>query len=271
MNTKISIEEYDTIVDLYQSGLSKEKIQKIYGVSNSVIDRIFKIKGVVCRDNSHKCRKYTVDEHYFDTIDTANKAYILGLLYADGTNYTPNRMIKIELQERDKRILEDINKELGSNRPIYCNRLHDKNPNHQNTYGLIFVNKLLSTSLERQGMVRNKSLILQFPSGVPDELMSHFIRGCMDGDGHIEWNKTHFINIASSKDFCDSLQTYLLSKLSISSSIYDTSNKNSNTKVLHIFQKEQIKKFLDWIYQDAELYIQRKFDTYQSIVCSMNS
>lgn len=32
------------------------------------------------------CRKYTINEKYFEKVDTPEKAYILGLLYADGYN-----------------------------------------------------------------------------------------------------------------------------------------------------------------------------------------
>lgn len=33
-------------------------------------------------------RKFLIDENYFDYINTEDKAYFLGLLYADGNNYT---------------------------------------------------------------------------------------------------------------------------------------------------------------------------------------
>ena len=47
-------------------------------------------------------RKYTVDDSFFDVIDTQNKAYILGLLYADGCNYEDNNLIKIDLVQEDQ-------------------------------------------------------------------------------------------------------------------------------------------------------------------------
>ena len=102
-------------------------------------------------------------------------------------------VIKIELQERDKDILEEINKELGSNRELYFNDLSSKNSNHQNTYGLIIVNKHMSEILKQKGMMQNKSLVLKFPEWLDEDLYSHFIRGYFDGDGHIEWTRTKFI------------------------------------------------------------------------------
>lgn len=32
-------------------------------------------------------KKYTVNENYFQSLDSPEKAYILGFLYADGCNY----------------------------------------------------------------------------------------------------------------------------------------------------------------------------------------
>lgn len=44
MKPKISETEYDYIIQLYDNGCTKEYLQNLYGVSNTVIDRIFKIK-----------------------------------------------------------------------------------------------------------------------------------------------------------------------------------------------------------------------------------
>lgn len=270
MKPKIPETEYDKICELYLSGLSKEKLQKMYNVSNSVIDRIFTIKNIKCRDNSHKKRKYTLNENYFDNIDTPNKAYILGLLYSDGCNYTKTNHIKLELQARDKDILDKINSELNSNRKLKLNKLSEKNSNHSNTYRLSIINKHMSETLYNLGMIDNKSLKLTFPKWLDDYLIPHFIRGYLDGDGHIEWNNTRFISIASTKEFCEFLKEYVFKKFGFTSSIYNTTNKESNTKIFHLFKKERIKTFLDWIYSDADLFIQRKYNTYLKICSDMN-
>ena len=41
--------------------------------------------------------------------------------------------------------------------------------------------------------------------------------------------------------------------------------------MLHIFKNEQIKLFLDWIYRDADLYIERKYKKYIGILDINNS
>jgi len=51
-------------------------------------------------------RKYSLNENYFDEIDTSNKAYILGFLYADGYNNRINNTVVLSLFKQDREILE---------------------------------------------------------------------------------------------------------------------------------------------------------------------
>lgn len=266
----IQTSEYENIIALYNSGLSQSKIGDIYDVNGYIIGTILRKCGVQGRDDSHKSRKYTINENYFDNIDTPNKAYILGLLWSDGCNYPPQHRVKLELQEKDKSILDKINIEIGSNKPLTFNNLNDKNPNWQNTYRLDITNKHISDRLVELGMIQNKSLTIQFPEWLDAPLYAPFLRGVCDGDGHIEWSKTKFISIAGTRQFCEYVKGFCKEHLDINCSIYNTANKASNTKVLHICNKVQIKRFLDFIYQDADLYIERKYNIYQNICLEMN-
>lgn len=200
--TKIQINEYDNIVKLYIEGKTQETIAQIYNVNRTTIKCILVKRNISLRDNSHKRRKYSLNENYFDTIDTPNKAYILGLLYSDGCNIVSTNTIKLELQDRDKKILEKICSEISYNGPIKYTPLHKKNPNWRDTYRITITNQHISKRLSDLGMVANKSLILKFPSFLKNELIPHFIRGYLDGDGHIEWGRIKFISIASTYDFC---------------------------------------------------------------------
>jgi hypothetical protein len=57
-------------------------------------------------------RKFKVNDSYFDKIDMPDKAYIFGLLCADGTIYASGR-VKIDLTVKDIQILEDIKNKIG--------------------------------------------------------------------------------------------------------------------------------------------------------------
>ena len=113
---KIPESDYSKIVDMYLNGCSSVKIRQLYDMSHKPVLSVLAQMGVPRNWNS--LRKYNINEHYFDNIDTPNKAYILGLLYADGYNNTSINAIRLSLQEDDKQILEDISKELDYNAPL---------------------------------------------------------------------------------------------------------------------------------------------------------
>ena len=97
-------EEEMKIVDMYvNQKLSTVKIGQYYNCYHKVIAKVLE-KHNIQRVGNGK-RKYNLDEHYFDKIDTPNKAYILGLLFADGNNSLVKSTIRISLQESDKDIL----------------------------------------------------------------------------------------------------------------------------------------------------------------------
>jgi hypothetical protein len=267
----IHTKEYENIVNLYKSGLSQAKIGEIYNVGYYIIGKILKKCGVEARDDSHKFRKYTINENYFDSIDTPNKAYLVGLLYSDGCNYPPQHRVKLELQERDKDILDRINSEIQSNKPLAFNNLNSKNNNWQNTYRLDITNKHISDKLVELGVVQNKSLILEFPTWLDEQLYAPFLRGYLDGDGHIEWNDSRFITIVGTSQFCKHVKDFCEHNLDIKCVIHNTANKDSNTKLLYIGGKCKVKRFLDFVYKDADLYIERKYNLYQKICMEMNA
>lgn len=74
------------------------------------------------------------------------------------------------------------------------------------------------------------------------------------------------MSIIGTESFCKSIKSILKDKLDIHCSISAChGNFNSVTKDLRISGGKQVKKFLDWIYEDAELYLNRKYDIYVKI------
>ena len=63
-------------------------------------------------------RKYPVDEQFFDEIDSEEKAYFLGMLYADGTNSMKKTEVSLRLQEEDYEILTKLNNLLQPTKPL---------------------------------------------------------------------------------------------------------------------------------------------------------
>lgn len=212
------------------------------------------------------CRKYTVDEHYFEKVDTQEKAYILGFLYADGYNYEKRGRVKLTLAKKDVDILHKIKECFKTNRPLYS--IENKDGCYEE---LIFVNVKISDDLRKLGMVQAKTHILTFPDFLQEELIRHFIRGYFDGDGCLtgSYNKrctTYFswnVSIIGTTTFLDTIGKILKNKIDVNHNL-TTRHKNSpNIKTLMFKGKNQISRFLDWIYEDSTIHLDRKYGYYQ--------
>lgn len=261
--------EEKRICKMYLSGVSSVKIGQVFNCNHKTITKVLDKYGI--NRTGVGLRHYSLNENYFDQIDTPNKAYILGFFYADGSNSESKKTITMSLQEEDKDILEAIRNEICSEKPLefldYSNK-HDGGYNYKNQYRLLMFSKHMCETLKNIGMTPNKSLTLQWPTFLRDDLYSHFLRGYIDGDGYIQPHKwEHNVNFLSTYDFCNKAKEYIENKLDIICKLDEAPCNNGVTTYLCIRHKHQVKKFLDYIYNDAELYLERKYKTYISKYC----
>ena len=257
-NNGVSKEQVYKMYELYTQGKNTREIGEIYNLSSSYVSRLFHEQSFILRDQQQTSRKYQLDENFFDSIDTEEKAYFLGLLLADGTNLCKRNCVQIGLQERDKHILEEMILAMNANSPLKCQK--STYPGGQDIYSVSLFSEHMSMRLNDIGMVPNKSLILQFPTCVPENLVPHFIRGVFDGDGYISHGGDYTCEIMGTEDFCIELQ-HILSKTGIESKIYNTTlRKETSTRRLYIGKKENVRKFLLYIYDNSSVFLTRKHD-----------
>lgn len=190
-------EEKDRICKLYLDGMSTVKLGKLYGVWNHSIANVLEEKNI-SRDRRLSTRTYTLDEHHFDEIDTNIKAYIYGLLLSDGNNNPDKQIVSISLQEEDVALLERVRTEIKSTKPLeyldYSNK-HDFGYHYKNQYRLLLFSDKICSALTKHGLVKNKSLVVEFPS-LDDTFISSMVRGTWDGDGTLGLYKNHVISVS---------------------------------------------------------------------------
>lgn len=260
-------DDADKMYTLYQAGYRLPEIAEIYNIDRHTVGRVLKRNGFATDRKTYHC-----DEHYFDVVDNGDKAYILGLLWSDGCNSVDIGKITLQLQERDKQILEDISVLVNSDMPLWFLNLNQKNSNWSNTYTFTIRSRHMSNLLASYGMVQRKSLVLEFPDWLNESLYSHFIRGYMDGDGSIYYsqqNNVLRINMIGTKSFLDVIQ-HICSMIGVKTSLYHKDGHNEATYVLYTTSNFGTLKFLQWIYNDANLKLQRKYDKYQQALYDYN-
>lgn len=195
--------------------------------------------------------------NYFDIINTEEKAYWLGFLFADGAltqnnkSYHIELSLKIEDSSHVKKFAKAINKDKIIDK-IYRTRC-------------ILGSKHLFNTLTNYGCTIRKSLTLKFPNiniFKNENLIRHFIRGYFDGDGCISYsNKEHtypIVTVLGTREFLDGIQ-----KIYNSNHKYSNANKNQEiTKQLSFSGKSAI-NFMHWLYKDSKIYLERKFNRYK--------
>ena len=203
------------------------------------------------RINNH-FRKYEINQYFFDNVDTEEKAYFLGFLCADGCNHINNTKVSLTLKESDKEIVQKLNNLIQSNKPLY----YGKKSNGENQYAFQISNRRISDRLSELGCIPQKTYTLDFPneSQVPEKFLNHYMRGFCDGDG---WIGKKDISITSSNLFCDKLKDYLKIKFNI-----DTTCRRKGKITELVFSRYGNRAFLNWIYEGATIYLERKYQRY---------
>lgn len=275
----VNLSDYDKqeIGRLYSGGMSCPKIAEMYRINHKLVGRVLDDLGIKRVHNG--VRKYQLNETYFDNLDSDNKAYILGLLYADGYNDPHKATIRLQLQCEDVHILESIRKEFESARPLKFIKCSDHVASNgfvsKDMYSFECYSSHMCKRLSDIGMVNCKSLVQKYPD-IQSCFDRSFIRGYFDGDGSFchsyVTTQNRFqdqITITSTNDFCTRALEIIRNNISIGGAIYDASCMNGVTKVISISGRNQCKLFLDWLYDgNPSLYLKRKYkkylDTYYS-------
>jgi hypothetical protein len=258
-------EEERIIKDLYSKNNSPLKISELLHLKGSRVYRFLRKENLLKNKRESKL-KYHYNEHYFDNIDSTDKAYFLGLIYADGCNI--GNGLVVALQERDKSILEKFIKYVefkGDLRfiPTRC-------INQQNQFKISLIGKYLSDSLILRGCPSKKSLILRFPGYeiIPNSYMSHFIRGYFDGDGCVYQGKNNSskgVNFVGTDHFISNLIIQLNNDCNLSLKLPKISN--NHTAQVTWGALEDVKTLYNYLYKDKkDLFIERKWEKFNKIL-----
>lgn len=223
-----------------------------------------------------KKSKYVYDESFFENIDTEEKAYWLGFIYADGYvmigkyNDKPcSYEASIELSVKDIDHLKKFVKSLNGNVPIKeFEKFSGTPPRAHKMCSVRLYSKKMVENLENYGVVQNKTFVIEFPN-IDNDLIRHFIRGYFDGDGSVFENIQRSCvkcNICcGSKLFIENIREELY-RNDICSYIV----KDKNIFVLYIGGMNNVDKFRSYIYKDSTIFLDRKFNRFEEIYLKYN-
>ena len=137
----------------YKECNSLRKTASKYKINREVLTKEFRVNGLVINESTRN--KHELNENFFEDIDTEEKAYWLGFIYADGYIGETNSM-RIELKLDDKEHLNKLIKAIEGTYTV-------KDRADKNTCYLNVNNKKLASDLRAVGLYANKSMTITFP------------------------------------------------------------------------------------------------------------
>lgn len=201
-------------------------------------------------------RVFKLNETFFDNIDTEEKAYFLGWLFSDGYN-SEKYYIVLDIQYADRKILDTLSSFIFLDQhPKYIIR---KFKDGKKAIKICICSRYMCNKLKEHGMTKTKSLTLKFPETIEDNVLPHFIRGYLDGDGSISTYKNRpTVHFLGTEEFLLKLKNILISKININNSNLIKASKLSSVMRLSITSKIGVMRIIDYIYKDANYFLERK-------------
>lgn len=280
--TKITEELKKNIINYYNSGKTIKETAIYLNIGYVTAKKYLDLSGKKNRKSTRPKPTYSIDETFFEQIDTHKKAQILGMIYADGClleNGAKNNnsfILNISLQHGDIEYLHQLNNIIKNTKPIKTTNYkitHNINwtihiKNRQATSLFQTCNYKICKDIQNLGIFPRKSLTCDFPTEkqVPEKFINSFLLGVYEGDGSFTFSEEKLepsFQLICSELFAIKMKEKVLNLLNIHCSV--TKEKRvSGLVVISVSGNNQVIKFMDWLYKnsDNELILRRKLEKY---------
>lgn len=263
---KVPEEVRKNIIEDYLSNLSLRQLELKYNVTRATISKYLEEKQIKQSKGNHY-RKYFHMENFFEDIDNEKKAYWLGFMFADGyiinkENRYGQDAFGITLAEDSLDTLEKFKKDIEASNPINW----DNSKKGQRQCKINLTSQKTVNDLIDKGCFKQKSLILEPPKKVPENLIPHFIRGFFDGDGSIikyertETSTIFQINITSTYEMVKWIKDYIGMGQII------PERRREQTWYFTLGGNQQVIKFYHLLYENATVWMDRKYNRFQELL-----
>ena len=197
-------------------------------------------------------RLYHIDHDFFEDIATEEQAYILGFICADGCVHNSGKSVSVFVQKKDEHILNTIKQHTQNTSPIQTKIRSSGYAKGGILVGINLCSRKMVRDLALLGIMPCKSLTIEIPK-IQHHLSRHLIRGIWDGDGHIGPRQIFLAGndriINTVKDLAE-VHTGTILKV----------DYNNGSPRLHGNRSSKV--FLDWLYHNSTIHLERKYDSY---------
>ena len=250
---QLTSQQKQRIVEAFAGGLECRQIPSYLDVSIRSVSRVLAEAGI----NTKRRNRYTLNEGYFDEIDSHAKAYLLGLMAADGCVTSTNYVV---LESIDRELVEYLKSELKYSGQI---RVIKPPGGHALHYRINFSSSRLAIALSRYSVTvgRTESGVYYFPKL---KYLASYILGYFDGDGCAYVNKGRsggLVCIVGSFEFASKLVKLLDMGVVVP-------HENKKVYDWRIYSRTHIQYFYEFIYRHAAFCLNRKKEKIEQIITS---
>ncbi len=211
---------------------------------------------------SDKNRIHHFNQEIFYNIDSAEKAYWIGFILADGYVHEKKGFLRIKLQKNERYHLERFINFIGGDLDMIkydSHTLEGYDKLYEAYYAEVNSKKLVNSLIKLK--IRQAKSTREQVVKVPDNLVRDFIRGLWDGDGFIRGeNKRIGIGLINSLEVVSYVQNIFKEELGCKKlKIYD----HYTTCKIEYRSKKSINSILSYLYYDECLSLDRKYSLAQ--------
>lgn len=267
--TKINISK-EELIELYNKN-SIIEISKNLKCCHSLITKLIKKYNIPIKERNIK-RKYKINQNFFNSLNKTNM-YWLGFIAADGSLSEKEKRLSINLSNKDYDHLVKFKNALDSNLPIFIKSTKEsiyKNRKIKSTKvaSIRVSSKQMTYDLIKLGIYKNKTLTYVIPEFILNHnLINHFIRGYVDGDGC--WSKKKngqmSFSVCGSFEFCNQIKYLFLEKQFINKK-FKYLKQQGKIWTLNISGNIQCKKIIYWMYNDYSVVLDRKYEIIKELL-----
>lgn len=244
-------EQLQDMVISYRQGESAQSIGKRYGTSYQVIQPLLERKGVTLRSNADANRRQTFNAHYFQTIDTEEKAYWLGFITADGCITSGKKSgqsmrLSLHLALQDYEHLAKLKSALQASQTISAN---------ERSCSFTIFSSEMTADLAQHGVQPKKTFSTKAAHVAP-ELVRHYWRGVIDGDGHISKERKQLV-LVGDYEIVLAFQAFVLAHCP---KVKACISRMENIYKFQVGGAIIVRKMLDVLYEEATVYLERKYE-----------